>query len=160
MYMLHCIWIWFQLWWWLCNPECVLPHYMIWPSFDTIFWCDFNCDGYYIIQRLFCHIIWYGHHCYEHGLSAAKDVLNYGPTRTHRSHGHMWLNPDQEDVPRPGVMARSSLLPFLHRSTALSHANVFCTLGSLIQTSIDEIASCSIERWDLSSVVQMQQSIS
>jgi Reverse transcriptase (RNA-dependent DNA polymerase) len=27
--------------------------------------------------------------CYEHGLSAAKDVLNHGPTRTHRSHGRM-----------------------------------------------------------------------
>ena len=43
---------------------------------------------------------------------------------------------------------------------ALSHANVICTPGSLIQTSIDEIAGCSIERWDLSSVVQIQQSIS
>jgi hypothetical protein len=27
--------------------------------------------------------------CYEHGLSTAKDALNYGPTRTHRSHGRM-----------------------------------------------------------------------
>ena len=27
--------------------------------------------------------------CYEHGLSTAKDVLNYGPTRTHKSHGRM-----------------------------------------------------------------------
>jgi hypothetical protein len=27
--------------------------------------------------------------CYEHGLSTAKDMLNYGPTRTHRSHGRM-----------------------------------------------------------------------
>ena len=43
--------------------------------------------------------------CYEHGLSAANSVLNHGPTRTHRSHGRMWSNPDQEDVPRPGVMA-------------------------------------------------------
>ena len=57
--------------------------------------------------------------CYEHGLSAANSVLNHGPTRTHRSHGRMWSNPDQEDVPRPGVMAHckmASLLPFLHRS--------------------------------------------
>ena len=55
--------------------------------------------------------------CYEHGLSTAKDVLNHGPTRTHRSHGHMWLNPDQEDVPRPGVMAWwHHSFPFLHRS--------------------------------------------
>ena len=27
--------------------------------------------------------------CYEHGLSAAKDALNHGPTGTHRSHGRM-----------------------------------------------------------------------
>jgi hypothetical protein len=59
---LHCIWIQFQPWWWLCNPESMLPHYMIWLSSDTIFWCDFNRDGYYIIRRLLCHIIWYGHH--------------------------------------------------------------------------------------------------
>jgi hypothetical protein len=44
--------------------------------------------------------------CYEYGLSTTKDALNHGPTRTHMSHGHMWLNPDQEDVPRPRVMAR------------------------------------------------------
>ena len=29
------------------------------------------------------------HCCYEHGLSAAKDALNHGPTGTHRSHGRM-----------------------------------------------------------------------
>ena len=46
----------------ICNPESMLPHYMIWLSSHTIFWCDFHCDGYYIIQRLFCQIIWYGHH--------------------------------------------------------------------------------------------------
>jgi hypothetical protein len=33
--------------------------------------------------------IWAHTYCYEHGLSTAKDVLNYGPTRTHRSHGRM-----------------------------------------------------------------------
>ena len=27
--------------------------------------------------------------CYEHGLSAAKDALNHGPTGTHRSHSRM-----------------------------------------------------------------------
>jgi hypothetical protein len=32
---------------------------------------------------------WHGTYCYEHGLSAAEDALNHGPTGTHRSHGRM-----------------------------------------------------------------------
>ena len=52
----------FQPWWWLCNPESMLPQYMIWLSFGSFFWFDFNCDGDYVIQRLFCWIIWYGYY--------------------------------------------------------------------------------------------------
>jgi hypothetical protein len=41
---------------------------------------------------------------------------------------------------------REAKLVASHMRIALSRANVFCTPGSLIQTSIDEIAGCSIER--------------
>ena len=54
--------IWFQLWWWLCNLKTISPHYIIWLLSDSIFWWDFNHDSYYVIQRLFCCIIWYGYH--------------------------------------------------------------------------------------------------
>jgi hypothetical protein len=57
--------------------------------------------------------------CYEHGLSTANNVLKHGPTKTCKWHHRMWLNPDQEDVPKPGVMAHQRWhhsLPILHRS--------------------------------------------
>ena len=64
--------------------------------------------------------IWNKWQCYEHGLSTANSVLNHGPTWTYKWYHCMWLNPDQEDVPKPGVMAHQRWhhsLPFLHRST-------------------------------------------
>src|ERR1700683_797603 len=31
---------------------------MIWSSLDIIFWCEFSCNSYYVIQRLYsCNII-------------------------------------------------------------------------------------------------------
>jgi hypothetical protein len=40
-------------------------------------------------QRFKCSYFPWFLKCYEHGLSAAKDALNHGPTRTHRSHSCM-----------------------------------------------------------------------
>ena len=59
---LHHFSIRFQPWWWLCNPESMLPQYMIWLSSGSIFWFDFNRDGHYVIWRPFHRIIWYGYH--------------------------------------------------------------------------------------------------
>ena len=110
----------------LCHITCT----MVDAIFKTAIWHKYSHRDWY--SHNFGILTWYSESpqnlwpddiwsCYEHGLSTAKDALNHGPTGTHRSHGHMWSNPDQEDVPRPGVMAHhkmASLLPFLHRSAA------------------------------------------
>jgi len=92
----------------------------IWWIADQIFiWCMQGSGGFLTEYSSSVYRV-QADDCYEHGLSTTKNALNHGPTRTHRSHGRMWSNPDQEDVPRPGVMAHhkmASLLPFLHRST-------------------------------------------
>ena len=49
---LHRFLIWFQPWWWLCNPESMLPHYMMWLSSGSVFQCDFSHDSGYVIRRL------------------------------------------------------------------------------------------------------------
>ena len=59
---LHRFWIWFQPWWWLCNPESMLPQYMIWLSSGSVFWSDFNRDSDYVIPRSCDCNTWYGHH--------------------------------------------------------------------------------------------------
>ena len=54
--------MWIQWWWWLCNSKTTQPQYMIWLSFETIFWCKFNGDGDYVIWRLHSHNTWYCYH--------------------------------------------------------------------------------------------------
>ena len=58
----HPFLMWTQWWWWLCNSETTQPQYMIWLSFETIFWCKFNGDGDYVIWRLHSHNTWHGYH--------------------------------------------------------------------------------------------------
>ena len=57
---------------WLCNLEIAQPQYMIWSttqpqymiwlSSETVFWCEFNGDGDYVILGQHSHNTWYGYH--------------------------------------------------------------------------------------------------
>jgi len=59
---LHHFLVWFQLWWLSCDPEVSLPQYMIWALSGIVFHFTSNGDGHNLIQRLYYHNIWYGHH--------------------------------------------------------------------------------------------------
>ena len=55
----HCFSLWIQLQWLLNHLETI---FSLWSSLDIVFQYKFSCNGYYIIQRLYFHNIWYGHH--------------------------------------------------------------------------------------------------